>query len=163
MYNMSAVISPLHILMFSFSLALLTGCQPAQKNIPLKVEPQCIEQQSNCVVNTPKGDFTVLFNVDRVVTETPFEIQVQYQGSGEVAKISGYLEGRDMFMGKIPLFFVGENSNQYLAEVMLGSCAQPSMIWRLWLKVEFAGQDETGENAEQSQQEFFIDFPSSNE
>ncbi|WDD97259.1 hypothetical protein [Thalassomonas actiniarum] len=163
MYKIFPALSPVFILMFSFVFSLLAGCQPADKKSPVNVEPQCLAQQSECVVRTPGGDFRVLFNVDKVLTETPFEVTVEYQGKQSVKNISGYLEGRDMFMGKIPLFLTGQSEHQYLAEVMLGSCAQPSMIWRLWLTAEFAGQVADGESHSGNKQQFFIDFPSSNE
>ncbi|WDE07381.1 hypothetical protein SG34_011115 [Thalassomonas viridans] len=160
---MSPVPSLVFTLMFLLVLGALSGCQPAEKKQAVSLEPRCLAQQSECVVRTPAGEFHVLFNVDKVITETPFEITVEYRGSGEIKNISGYLEGRDMFMGKIPLFLTGEKNNQYLAEVMLGSCAEPTMIWRLWLTAEFTGQVQPGAGNAAGKQQLFIDFPSSRE
>jgi hypothetical protein len=53
--------------------------------------------------------------------------------------VVGYMEGKTMFMGKIPLFFnkeVKKNSAYFLAQTMLGSCSEDKMIWRLWLTIE---------------------------
>ncbi|WDE10025.1 hypothetical protein [Thalassomonas haliotis] len=163
MYKLSPAFSPVLTVMFSLIFALLVGCQPADKKSLPGAEPQCLAQQSECVVHTQYGDFRVLFNVSKVLTETPFEISVEYLGNKSVNNISGYLEGRDMFMGKIPLFLTGQREHKYLAEVMLGSCAQSSMIWRLWLTAEFTEQARAGESEGKDKQQFFIDFPSSNQ
>ena len=80
MNKVSPAVSLPFILIFSLITLLLAGCQPAEKTAAAKVSPQCLKQQSKCVVRTPGGDFQILFNVDRVLTETPFEILIEYQG-----------------------------------------------------------------------------------
>lgn len=163
-------------------LNALFACQPADKKNTVLTDPKCLPGQSQCVINTPQGEFTVLFNVERVLTETPFEITVLYLGNQVdekqvnsnanskadnkgVEKISGYLEGKDMFMGKIPLFLTENKLNEFNSQVMLGSCSRPDMVWRLWLTAQFSSVNASDglNESEQvlTQQQFFIDFPSS--
>ena len=73
--------------------------------------------------------------------------------------VVGYIEGKTMFMGKIPLFFnhqlQNNEHNQFIAETMLGSCSEDSMIWRLWLTLEMADV-----NNKKHQTTFFVDVES---
>lgn len=71
--------------------------------------------------------------------------------SDSTIKLSAYLEGRDMFMGKVPVFFdKKQEQNLYLAESLLASCTEEEMVWRLWITAEKEGETQT----------LFIDFTS---
>ncbi|WP_345315624.1 hypothetical protein [Ferrimonas gelatinilytica] len=48
------------------------------------------------------------------------------------------IEGRDMFMGVIPVRF----DTQGRATVMYGSCSSDYMVWRLWVTLENAEGEE---------------------
>jgi len=151
-------------------LVSLSACSP-DTNQQKSITPfQCIKSQTVCEVNTEFGTFLVTFNVEQVLTELPFNIRVELKQSALLNdkpreqhrfEIAGYLEGKTMFMGKIPLFFSpvdekrGNNVNHFIAETMLGSCSEDVMTWRLWLTVEKAGFDEKMKNTS-----FFIDFDS---
>ena len=65
---------------------------------------QCIEQQSQCFFDVAEGRVDVLFDVDKIIAEQAFNISVNYTGAKTINTVSGYMEGVDMFMGKIPLF-----------------------------------------------------------
>jgi hypothetical protein len=68
-----------------------------------------------------------------------------------ITKISAHIEGKDMFMGKVPVFFQPtEKNDRYLAQGLLGSCSDEQMIWRLWVTVDMAEKTQT----------FFVDFTS---
>ncbi|MFT5635397.1 MAG: hypothetical protein ACI89T_000834 [Cognaticolwellia sp.] len=88
---------------------LLIACGPHDKanttvsdKIPRTA--QCIAGQSQCQFDLASGQIQVLFNVEKIVTEQSFNMVVNYFGDKKLTSISGYLEGVDMFMGKIPLF-----------------------------------------------------------
>ena len=142
----------------------------------------CLTSQSKCTVTTKLGDFDVRFSqsnplpehtadntfkkkndavIDQILTELPFSIIINKvnntERSSQVITISGYLEGKDMFMGKVPVFFDKEADSQlFIATSLLASCSENTMIWRLWLTVK-QGITKEGANKEQS---FFIDFES---
>jgi hypothetical protein len=88
---------------------LLTACSPQDKistteGVQNERSAQCIAQQSQCQLDLAGGQVQVLFTVDRIVAEQPFNIVLNYQGAQVLTKVSGYLEGVNMYMGKIPLF-----------------------------------------------------------
>lgn len=139
------MLKTLFVMMF---FSLLLGCSKPSK--VSYISPICIEGQSVCKMNSKFGDFSILFNVKRPVAETQFEISLTFSQDPNIT-ISSYIEGKDMYMGKIPLFFEKQQSTQYLANVLFGSCGREIMTWRLWLTLE----DNAGDK-----QTHFIDFPS---
>lgn len=110
----------------------------------------------------------VKFNVGKVLTEHPFDIRVELKkdhllkdnfSAEDSYSVVGYMEGKTMFMGKIPLSFTEDittEKNYFVAETMLGSCSEDNMVWRLWLTVE-----KKSANNDKEQTSFFIDFQSS--
>ena len=148
------------------------GCSQ-DKNEPEAIIPfQCLSDQSRCEVITEFGTVLVKFNVEKVLTELPFSILVEFKESSLLSneinqkdkqnnklKVLGYMEGKTMFMGKIPLFFdnpLEDNKyNQFIAETMLGSCSEDRMTWRIWITLEMNDINNKKEHTT-----FFIDFPS---
>ena len=150
-----------------FVLATL-ACDPIQQATK-KVQPKkiqtfiCLTSQSECEVISDLGIFTIQFSGQveqgRIKTELPFGIQLKFAASKQVyqlKRISSYLEGRDMFMGKIPIFFQPDQrmSNIMVAETLLANCSEEIMTWRLWFQVDIVAAEEI------QQQSFFIDFQS---
>ena len=123
----------------------------------------CLSSQNQCQVATKAGDFSVQFSGQRVdgkiKTELPFQVQLSFlshSDNKQLKTVDSYLEGKEMFMGKIPVFFQlsNNNTNIRVAESLLANCAEEVMTWRLWFKVELLVAGET------QQQHFFIDFDS---
>lgn len=148
---------------------LIYGCSPDKVHKEPNIPFQCVTSQTTCEVTTTLGIVVVNFNVNKVLTELPFKIRVAFKkdfaeknkiASENKLKVSGYMEGKTMFMGKIPLFFIQNEQNikkeQFIAETMLGSCSEDSMTWRAWITLE---QQEKG--GDKKQTTFFIDFDSS--
>lgn len=140
-------------------ILILFGCQPNNTTDLVLDKPICIPSQSDCTVNTAAGLFSISFNQIAPKAELPFEIHLEYTGGGSIKKVSGYLEGVDMFMGKIPLFFsqsepkTGQNP-VYIAQAMFGSCSLKEMKW----KAIFIADIEHNQNT--VQQLFTITFSS---
>jgi hypothetical protein len=165
------------IILVGFVL-LTSGCKPAAENSTVNINNpsvlQCIKSQSQCEISTDLGNFSLKFSQqqlsENVKTELPFLIELSLlsessehntlHGTGQstahsiqksITKVSAYLEGKEMFMGKVPVFFEqGTNEPVYLAESLLASCSEEQMIWRLWITVELENKTQT----------FFIDFTS---
>ena len=114
----------------------LFACGQNNKNDIPHIEPQCLASQSQCVVNTAIGDIEVLFDKTKVLTEVPFTITLNNKGKVKLVSAKGYLEGKDMFMGQVPVFFQQAKS-VFEAETLLGSCSEEQMIWLLWLTLEY--------------------------
>jgi len=146
----------------------LYGCNPKQTENNPAIPFQCIDSQTRCEVDTEFGTVSVKFNVEKVLTELPFSIQVtlikdvlateRFKSQNNL-KVLGYMEGETMFMGKIPLFFdanaKGKQGDLHSTETMLGSCSEDIMTWRLWITLE-----EQGKTEQNQQTTFFIDFDS---
>lgn len=147
------------ILGLFYCLSYLVACNREVNEEPVYIEPVCIATQSHCQVTTVLGDVFVLFNVESVRTETPFEIVLSSDIFNEEIALSAYLEGKDMYMGKIPLFFTRENESShqpsFKADALLGSCAEEKMQWRMWVTVENKTIGKVKTSAR-----FFIDFES---
>ncbi len=153
-----------------FSVILLIfnilACNPIQQasnrgDIQLQPSFSCLTSQNNCVVNSKFGRFSIQFSGEtphkRIKTELPFQIQLEFEASDktfQLKSISSYLEGKTMFMGKIPVLFHNNETNSMVAESLLASCSEEVMTWRLWFQIEIIADGEI------QQQDFFIDFDS---
>jgi len=161
----------------------LSACGQANKSkltervAAQKLTSFCLTTQSQCVISTKLGDFEVKFSqaqpntltgkkaavnseepLQQIKTELPFSMTVTMINSenliNEIQTVSGHLEGKDMFMGKVPVFFTkNDQGNNFRAKSLLASCSEDVMVWRLWLTVQLADE-------QKSEQQFFIDFES---
>lgn len=153
---------------------ILLVCKPVENNNFVNNEPKngvfrCISSQSQCVITHELGDFSIYFNRDPVITEVDYQIAFKFtqkkavkgnQAKVEVKKVSAYIEGKNMYMGKIPLNFVKHNE-LYIADSLLGSCSEDYMEWRLWFIVEFEKKSlENFTVKQQAKQTFYVDFAS---
>lgn len=159
-------------------ILFVSGCKPVTENSTVNINNpavlQCIKSQSQCEISTDLGHFSLKFSQqqlsENVKTELPFFIELSFlkensehntihgheQSTAQsipktITKVSAYLEGKEMFMGKVPVFFEqGANEGIYLAQSLLASCSEEQMVWRLWITVEVENKTQT----------FFIDFMS---
>ena len=141
------------LMAFLMLLMSLTACNDhqmqANKSHARNVRPlQCLEQQSSCSFDVAGGRVEVLFDSNKIIAEQVVNMVVKYHGAQTLTNISGYLEGVEMFMGKIPLFLIADNGNEieaglenskklqaqtFNAELLVGSCSAEKMTWRMWL------------------------------
>jgi len=141
-----------------FVITLFCGCTPENKVANQYITPKCITSQSVCQVQSRFGEVTIKFDVEKVTTENSFHIYFEGLSSTEYT-IDGYLEGRDMFMGKIPLFFKRNNSFSFITETLLGSCTENKMIWVMNLSLtKISSLD--GENEQRLQDSLRVEFES---
>lgn len=147
------------------SVFSLFSCKPVESNLVKKAPEQpftCLSSQSNCLLDTELGQFTIEFSgaVDkgRLKTELPFQIQLQFSSSDkshQLDRVSSYLEGKTMFMGKVPVFFEASATENIMnANTLLASCSEEVMTWRLFLTIEIVANNEV------QKQSLFIDFDS---
>jgi hypothetical protein len=144
----------------------LSACEPSVSMQTQYVSPQCIPSQSRCFVETSIGRFDIMFDLVKIKSETEFHVDVMYQGNIKLKAIKGYIEGKNMFMGKIPLFFKKvQDTDDYNAPLMLASCSENEMTWVLWLTAESFENKliHAGEGASKAKlTTFFIEFDSKN-
>lgn len=169
--------------LFLMTIFLLVACSPASKDKVESTAPQCLKSQSKCFVETKFGRVEILFNQEKVLTEIPFKIYLKVAQinkakehvvkaehevnklSYKISQVKSYMEGREMFMGKIPVFFSSSKQGKVMiAETLLGSCSAEKMVWRLWFTLFFENNNASISNIEDKeslQETFFIDFTSS--
>lgn len=155
------------VVVILFMLALL-ACEPIELAAKKDQHNQrqtftCLTSQSECEISSDFGRFTIQFSGQveqgRIKTELPFTLALTFvpsQPKYQLKQVSSYLEGVDMFMGKIPVFFQLDQkmANIRVADTLLASCSEAIMTWRLWFQVDIAVA------GKMQQQSFFIDFDS---
>jgi hypothetical protein len=136
------------------------GCEQQKEEQTPIIEPKCISNQSACVIKLVSGEFSILFNRDPIITETGFDIFLISKSKHVIKNISAHMEGKNMYMGKIPLFFEPSSNHKnqefngfkvndeeveltdphlilrnksYIANTMLGSCSEENMRWVIYL------------------------------
>jgi len=150
---------------FIITLSSLIGCKPvkiASTNEKVNYDFSCIASQNNCEITTELGDFTVQFSGElaegKIKTELPLYIRLKFTGakdSYKLQKADSFMEGTNMFMGKIPVFFeVSSEKNTLIAQTLLASCSEEVMTWRLWFTIDINVDNNI------KQQSLFIDFDS---
>jgi len=160
------IFSKFAIRVFFFSVFFnLIGCTPVEISNTKKqinYDFSCVTSQNSCEIITELGDVTVQFSgalaQGKIKTELPFYIRLKFKGtkdSYKLQKVESFMEGKDMFMGKVPVFFnVSSDNNAFIAETLLASCSEEVMTWRLWFTVNIKVEGNI------KQQRFFIDFDS---
>jgi hypothetical protein len=143
------------------------GVQVDKKTADVARQMQCLEQQSSCYLDVANGRAEILFDVNRITAEDAFNISINYEGLSTIKTVTGYMEGVNMFMGKIPLFLEQtiepkktassvvktleatkltkmDRLQMFQGEMLVGSCSEKTMTWRVWLTFTTEGnQTET--------------------
>jgi hypothetical protein len=151
-------------LMFFLNIA---ACEPISVVSNKKTNQQlspfvCLSSQSQCDIQTDYGNFNLRFSQDmqeegKIKTELPFQLKLSFEPlneSSQIKNISSYLEGKTMFMGKIPIFFQEQSTNIMVAESLLANCSEDVMTWQLWIQIEVLVDEKI------QQQDFFLYFDS---
>lgn len=168
-------IQPLLLMLFFGLIA----CSPEKTDKISAIVPHCLKSQSKCFIETKFGRIEVLFNQEKVLTERPFKIYLnvteisdtkgnkditeteEKEPRYKISKVKSYMEGKEMFMGKIPVFFSSSKQEEVMiAETLLGSCSEDKMVWRLWLTVFFENKRANNKEIKNLQETLFIDFTS---
>lgn len=179
MFKIKTVLSFVTLMVFAF---IGLGCEPQRQEKSSIIEPKCISNQSACVIKSVSGEFSILFNRDPIITETGFDIFLISKSKHVIKNISAHMEGKNMYMGKIPLFFEtasnpknkelnGSNNNDleveliesdstlqnktYIANTMLGSCSEKNMRWIIYITLSL-----TTAQGEEIQERFNVEFDS---
>ena len=120
---------------------LLAACFEQKVSVEKFKEPVCTDFQSDCQVILAAETFDVKFDQPRLVAEQEFSIYLAPKKHSNIHLVSGYMEGVNMFMGKIPLTFIAQSSsansdqtiNLLQATSMFGGCSVNKMTWRIRL------------------------------
>lgn len=124
-----------------FGLVALIGCENKEEVVNSYISPTCIKAQKTCSFINEAGEYSLAFDVAHVVSETPFHYYLSYTGDHKLISAQGYVEGKNMYMGKIPVFFESlsastSEDNIFKGEGLLGSCSEDIMHWDLHVLVK---------------------------
>ncbi|MDP5214066.1 hypothetical protein ORJ66_13515 [Pseudoalteromonas tunicata] len=90
----------------------------------------------SCQINKPcnySDGISISLGSESVEPETPFTIILKAPKNQIVHQAK--LEGVDMYMGTIPVFFTEQSTGVWQAQVMVGACSLSLMQWRLMVQL----------------------------
>ncbi|MEW6999493.1 hypothetical protein AADZ86_17530 [Colwelliaceae bacterium BS250] len=122
----------------------------------------CDFSSSTCNQTFDLGEVELITKPQLISPETEISFSLNFTSSNAVVIKSAWLEGKNMFMGKIPLFFKKVSSSKALnntstahledpilmtamtfnADTMIGACTEEQMIWKMVVVVEVAGVEQ---------------------
>ena len=144
-------VTPLYLVTFLFFIGACKPVSNSETDVSMSNSVfQCVASQSQCEISSQGIRFTLKFSqqnlLDKLTTEVPFSMelsQILEEPSKKITQVSAFLEGKDMFMGKIPMQFsqVSEIDGKYFstAKSMVGACTTDKMLWRFDIVVEVEG------------------------
>lgn len=132
---------------FSFivlACSSLVACSDDQKEIvqPAVIDTSLCDFKSGACVGV-KQDLSVALTIDPINTPSEKPLSIQLSSNKTIKLISSRVEGRDMFMGVIPLKLNETSKNNYQGTLVYGSCSSGYMVWRLFIEFEYNGQRQT--------------------
>ncbi|WOH38473.1 hypothetical protein RI844_04415 [Thalassotalea fonticola] len=94
----------------------------------------CDFSAGSCLRTYAFGRFELNASPNVIMSENEIYFSLTSKSNPSMQIKSAWLEGKDMFMGKIPLFF--EQSNGiYSANTLIGACTEDQMIWTMWVEL----------------------------
>ncbi|CAJ1842590.1 hypothetical protein PEKONANI_02545 [Aeromonas jandaei] len=99
------------------------------QNSEPKKDQICDLSHSSCDLLIGEKSMAIAISQLPVRAERDFIIRLE-GGDPEIKPIKAWLEGRDMFMGTIPVNFES-SGNGWQANALVGSCTSPMMVWLL--------------------------------
>ena len=116
-------------------LLLVSACTPQDDE---QIEGQLsgfIEDKSLCNFSMSPC-YKQVSNINLSLLITPFNtpsekpLTIELTSSEAITDIKMRIEGRDMFMGVIPVNLAKVNEKQYNGQLIFGSCSSNYMVWR---------------------------------
>ena len=104
----------------------------------------CDFKYGGCTKTIDDLNITLSSGSETIKAESEINFELLVKSEKNIRITSAWLEGKDMFMGKIPLFFAPNNitkSNFHVsAQTMIGACTEESMVWVMNIAVEIEGE-----------------------
>nr|WP_275974597.1 hypothetical protein [Shewanella algicola] len=89
------------------------------------------------------ADLNVGLMLDPVHTPSEKPLNLTLKFSQAITNILVRVEGRDMFMGVIPVTLSAIENNQAHGTLIFGSCSSDYMVWRVFVTFDYQGQQRT--------------------
>ncbi len=142
-----AVISFISVL---FSTLLMSGCEPASDTpdtgLETAAEGAFEIDQSLCdfhhtACKKQVGNTVISLRISPENTPSEKPLSVTLTSTEPLTNLAVRVEGRDMFMGVIPLFLDETSKNTYQGTLIYGSCSSNYMVWRLIASFDLNGEN----------------------
>ncbi|MGL4613423.1 MAG: hypothetical protein ACRCVV_05880 [Shewanella sp.] len=126
-----------HLGFFSLLLAFnLLGCK--ENAVKQGLDPTlCDFQQDECVKNSDTVKLRLALTPRHAPSEKPLTLKLL--ASSPITDVNIMLEGRDMFMGVIPVNVQQLDEKAYEGKLLYGSCSSGYMVWRGTIKFNHNG------------------------
>ncbi|MCT7941788.1 hypothetical protein [Shewanella holmiensis] len=123
-----------------FSLCFLIACEPKFETKPTQLAVDlslCDFYTGNCIKNVNEVAVQLSFAQPDAPSEKPIDLTVTFSNAVSDVKMS--IEGRDMFMGVIPVFLNTDDKQTYQSQLIYGSCSSGYMVWRANITFDYQG------------------------
>ena len=100
--------------------------------------PEKCQQLSHCFTD---DELTLWLGSSEVKAEQEFSIFLHSRNNESLQIHSARIEGINMSMGYIPLFFSELSNNTYRASGLVGVCETQDMRWQIKLKISLQGNN----------------------
>lgn len=128
-------------LFISYVLGLfLIGCEPNshEPQASMAVDPSlCNFKSGPCTQSVADVDVELTISPWQTPSERPLELVIST--SQEVSNIKVKVQGRDMFMGIIPVKLSQIDENKHQGSLIYGSCSSDYMVWSAIVSYEIDG------------------------
>lgn len=100
----------------------------------------CQFAQKPCQQTINDIDVSLSISPGSTPSEQPLAVSLTF--SKPVKLLSARVEGRDMFMGVIPLNLTENDKSSYKGTLIYGSCSSNYMVWRMFVSFSVAEQQQ---------------------
>ena len=120
---------------------LLVSCSPeTPTNITPMIKGDLLCQFIQGYCEQTVGDVTIKLLITPFDTPSEQPLTVNLISSETISDINIRIEGRDMFMGIIPITLNHISENHYDGQLIYGSCSSNYMVWRTIVSFNLRGQ-----------------------
>ncbi|WP_227006669.1 hypothetical protein [Shewanella donghaensis] len=133
------------IVVLLFFILNLSGCDSQSKPKSTKINvvdsSLCQFEHGSCNQVVNSVEVRLLINPTFTPSEKPLAIDLAF--SDAVEDVSMRIEGRDMFMGLIPVALKSDDSQNYVGTAIYGSCSSNYMVWRALVSFKVNGKPQS--------------------
>ncbi|MGL5047185.1 MAG: hypothetical protein ACRC6S_06415 [Shewanella sp.] len=122
----------------------LTACKQDANQPPLNssLDPSlCQFSQGECIKKVSDIMLTFSLSPGSAPSEKPLTLKLF--SSVPITDVQIRLEGRDMFMGVIPVNVKQTSERTYIGQLVYGSCSSDYMVWRGFVSFNLRGETNT--------------------
>ncbi|MPY23903.1 hypothetical protein [Shewanella sp. YLB-07] len=140
--NLSVKLSLYTPLILAFLCSACSPQQQAETDFPasifVKDTSLCNFSQASCNKQVTGINLSLLITPFNTPSEKPLTIELA--SSEAINDVTMRIEGRDMFMGVIPVKLSKLNEKQYNGQLIFGSCSSNYMVWRAFVNFTKNGE-----------------------